>query len=84
MKNKKMSLFEIMDKVDAPEFFLFTGIGLIAALASFIGLSYLTSSSVISSAVGLTLGVFVGYRLLLFAANSPPSKKADSDSSKEF
>ena len=74
----KMSLGEMVNKVDFPEFLMIAGMGAVAALAGFIGLSYLTSSPAISSALGLAAGLFVGWRMLAMTASLPAERPAEA------
>jgi hypothetical protein len=77
----KMSLGEMVNKVDFPEFLMIAGMGAVAALAGFIGLSYLTSSPAISSALGLAAGLFVGWRMLAMTASLPAARPAEAPAS---
>lgn len=75
---QKMSFAEILDNVDVVELHMGIALGAIAALAVFIGLSYLTGSSAVASGLGLTAGLFVGYRVLLYTAQLPRKDSTDS------
>lgn len=77
----QMSMSEMANKVDTLEFLMIVGCGAVAALAGFIGLSYLTSSPVISSALGLTSGLFVSWQMFVMTANLPEARPAEDTAS---
>ena len=75
---KKTSVIDILDHVDLSELAMCLMMAGVASVASFIALSYLTSSPVVSQAGGGLTGLVALYCVLRYTANLPPKKKQEN------